>query len=141
MCGLRFVGETDLQGDSMVNVLLVGAGGFLGAVFRYIAGQGVHRFLGGPWFPFGTLAVNILGCLMIGFLGGVVENKGWLSRETELLLIVGVLGGFTTFSSFGYETLLLLRQGYTAGAAANVAVSILAGLAAVFGGYKIACAI
>ena len=118
----------------MARFLLVGLGGFLGSVLRYGTGGLVHRLAGQALFPWGTLVVNGLGCLVIGFLGGLAEMRGVLSGEARLFLFIGVLGGFTTFSSFGYETYHLVRDGQSAWAAANVLSQVLLGLAAVWAG-------
>lgn len=115
----------------MTAYLLVGLGGGLGAVARYALGDVVHRFAG-PRFPAGTLVVNLLGCLLIGVVMGVAEMRPALSRETRLFVAVGVLGGFTTFSSFGYETLQLLRGGEFGLAALSAFGNLLLGLVAVW---------
>ena len=88
----------------MVIVLLVGTGGFAGSAARYLVGRWVHQLLGTTWFPYGTLAVNVLGCLIIGILFGLAQARGIFTDETRALVFTGVLGGFTTFSSFGLET-------------------------------------
>ena len=95
----------------MIKILIVGIGGFIGSVFRYLLGSWVSRLLSDPEFPYGTFAANILGCLIIGFLGGIFSLRQGFTPETRLFLFVGILGGFTTFSSFGYETFLLLNNG------------------------------
>lgn len=117
-----------------MKALLVGIGGFLGSVLRYGAGGLLHRLLSQALFPWGTLAVNVLGCAAIGFCGGLAELRGLFSPEARLLVFIGLLGGFTTFSSFGYETFHLLRDGETARAAANVTAQMLLGLVAVWAG-------
>src|SRR6187401_821426 len=89
-------------------------------------------------FPLGTLAVNVLGCFAIGVLGGVADARHLLSAELRLLLAVGVLGGFTTFSSFAYETHALARDAEPWRAVANVAASVVLGLAACWAGYALA---
>lgn len=86
-------------------------------------------------FPYGTLSVNVLGCLVIGLLGGAADSRNVLGPNVRLVVILGVLGGFTTFSTFGYETLALLRDGEGLRAGANVLVSVFACLAAVWLGY------
>jgi CrcB protein len=109
-------------------------GGFLGSVLRYGTGGLVHRVAGQALFPWGTLVVNGLGCLAIGFLGGLAEMRGVLTAEARLFLFIGVLGGFTTFSTFGYETIHLMRDGQAGWAAANVLAQVALGLAAVWAG-------
>jgi CrcB protein len=117
------------------NLLLVGMGGFLGSVGRYLVGGWTHRLLG-VGFPFGTLAVNILGCLAMGFLAGLAETRQVLTPEVRLFLLLGVLGGFTTFSSFGYETFAFARDGEYFIAGLNVLLQIALGLASVWLGYS-----
>lgn len=112
-------------------VLLVGAGGFLGSVLRYWMAAWAFRALGKPWFPVGTLAVNVLGCFFIGLLGGIAEQRRLFVQELRLFLFIGVLGGFTTFSAFALETTSLLRDSRVIGACLNVVLQILLGLLAV----------
>ncbi len=114
-------------------LLLVAAGGAAGALSRFaVALWWVKQF--GAAFPWATLVVNVLGCLCIGrFL-----NSSWADQESwRLVVTVGFLGSFTTFSAFGAETLHLLRNGKTGWAAAYVAASVLLGLAAVWMGWKL----
>ena len=119
-----------------MKTLLVGCGGFLGAIARYLLGGAVHRLVQAPVFPFGTLVVNVSGCLAIGFLGGLADERGALSPEARVFLLIGVLGGYTTFSSFGYETFQLLRDGEMLPALANVLLQVVIGLAAVWAGHS-----
>jgi CrcB protein len=116
----------------MLRVFLVGAGGFLGAVLRYLVGGWVHSVLDNAWFPYGTLVVNVAGCLLIGFLAGLAENRLVFGAETRLFLFIGILGGFTTFSSFAYETLSLARDAQNLAAAINVLAQVSLGLAGVW---------
>lgn len=118
----------------MLAIVLVGVGGFLGSVLRYLVGGWVHRALDNPWFPYGTLFVNLIGCLVIGFLGGLTENRQVFNPEARLFLFLGVLGGFTTFSSFAYETSALLHDGQFVAASTNVGLQVMLGLVAVWTG-------
>lgn len=95
----------------MDKVLLVGIGGFIGATLRYFIGSLVHRCIDAARFPYGTLTVNLVGCLAIGFLAGLVETRGILTPESRAFAFIGILGAFTTFSTFGYETISFLRDG------------------------------
>lgn len=120
--------------------LLVGAGGFLGAAARYLLGGLVHRHYGGT-FPLGTWLVNVLGCLAIGVLAALVLDRPALGPHLRLFVMVGVLGGFTTFSSFSYETLELWRQGALRAAALNVGGTLAATLCATLAGWRLARAL
>ncbi|SVE55770.1 uncharacterized protein METZ01_LOCUS508624 [marine metagenome] len=115
----------------MLQVLLIGCGGFIGTIARYGVARMAYRLLGAS-FPYGTLTVNILGCLLIGFVFIAAEERDMIARSTRLFLTIGILGGFTTFSSFGYETLTLLRLGNIFPAALYVFASVVTGLAAVW---------
>jgi len=116
-------------------MLLVGLGGFVGSAARFGTAGLVHRMLPMTTFPFGTLAVNILGCLAIGCLGGLMELRQVLGPAQRLFLMIGVLGGFTTFSTFAYETLGLLHAAEMGRAILNVAGHAVLGLAAAWVGY------
>lgn len=122
--------------DSMSNLLLVGLGGGLGSISRYLLGGWILHQTMQQRFPYGTFAVNLLGCLAIGLLAGMAGRAEWLGPSTRLLLITGFLGGFTTFSAFGLETMLLLRRGDAAVAVAYVLGSVVLGLLAVWLGMK-----
>lgn len=121
----------------MRNLAIIGLGGFIGAVLRYLVSGWVQQLGRDGAFPVGTLGVNVAGCLLIGLLGGLAENLGMLSDTARLLLIVGILGSFTTFSTFGYETLALLRDGQFGASLLNVALQVAAGLFAVWAGYAL----
>ncbi len=116
----------------MFKIFSIGLGGFVGALSRYAVGGLVHRLLKNPWFPFGTITVNILGCLVIGFLSGLVENRQMFSPEVRLFIFIGFLGSFTTFSTFGNETFNLIRDGQFISASSNVVLHLVLGLAAVW---------
>ena len=115
----------------MKGLLLVGLGGFLGSIARYGLAGLVHRYAGAS-FPWGTLAVNVLGCFAIGAVLHLVLDRAALGPDARLFLAVGVLGGFTTFSAFGWETLELLRNGQLGPALLNVAGNVVLGLGAVW---------
>ena len=118
----------------MNRVLLVGLGGALGSILRYGLGTAVSRVKGATPFPFETLTVNVLGCLIAGLLAGWAETRGTLSPEMRAFLFVGILGGFTTFSAFGYETFGLLRDGMRGVGLASVALQLVLGVGAVWVG-------
>ena len=122
----------------MFNILIVGIGGFIGSVLRYLVSGWVQQFSNSLDFPYGTLAVNLIGCFVIGFLGELAEARGLLASETRLLVFIGLLGGFTTFSSFGNDTLNLARSGQMFNALANVAVNVMFGLLLVWLGRTLA---
>jgi len=122
---------------SLINITLVGAGGALGAIARYGVGGLVHRNPTLAGFPFGTLAVNLLGCLLIGLGAGLADARQAFTPEARLFVFVGLLGGFTTFSSFGYETMALLRDHEILRAGLNAGLNVFAGLALVWLGYAL----
>lgn len=125
----------------MQKILLVGFGGFLGTVARYVLGGIVTRFKAGWTFPLETLAINVAGCLAIGLLAELAATRGLFSGDTRAFLLIGLLGGFTTFSAFGYETFALLRDGQTPSALLSVALQIVLGIGAVWAGSALARAV
>ena len=122
----------------MTRLLLVGTGGFIGSVLRYLASGFVQTWSGSSRFPFGTLAVNLLGCLAIGALMQLADSRGVFTPETRALVFVGFLGGFTTFSTFGNESMNLLRDGQASLALAYVGGHVFLGLGAVWLGRNLA---
>jgi len=121
--------------QQLISIGLVGLGGCIGSILRYLVSGWVQRWADTPLFPYGTLSVNVVGCLTIGLLGGLADNAGLLGSSTRLFLLVGVLGGFTTFSTFGYETMALLRDRAMFAAFLYVALHLLLGFGAVALGY------
>ena len=119
-------------------VLWVGAGGMLGSVARYFLSPGVQTLLGGPTFPAGTLVVNVIGCFLIGLINGFAQSRGFITPPARAFLVVGVLGGFTTFSAFGYETFALGKDGSLPVALLNAAAQLLLGISAVWVADRIA---
>jgi CrcB protein len=129
--GARSGASIDRESPRMTNLLLAGLGGFVGAAGRYGLSGLTQRWAGSPPFPWGTLCVNLLGCLAIGALAGFAESRGPFSPEARVLLLAGLLGGFTTWSAFGFETLQLWRTGMPWLAGANVLAQVVGGLVAV----------
>jgi fluoride exporter len=121
----------------VTHVLAVAAGGALGSVLRYWMASGVHAFAGRA-FPYGTLAVNIAGCLLMGFLFVLFAAKPGNETVLRTALLVGVLGGFTTFSAFSIETFNLIEAGAWLKAGLNAGLSVLLCLVATWIGVLIA---
>ena len=118
----------------MGSILWVGIGGFIGAVLRHLTSDVVQRMSGGHPFPYGTLAVNAIGCLIIGLLAGLAEGRALFTPESRAMVFVGVLGAFTTFSTFSYETSTFFRDGQTFAGLLNIGAQLALGLAAVWVG-------
>jgi CrcB protein len=119
--------------------LLVGVGGGLGAMARHGLNALVHKWLVGATFPHGIFLINVVGSAAIGVIAGLVAAaRVDLSLEARTFLVVGVLGGFTTFSSFSLDTLTLLRGGHVGLAIGNVAGQVILSLVAVSLGYRAA---
>ena len=116
----------------MEKILFVGLGGFVGSVLRYWAASYVQHVTRSVEFPYGTLAVNVIGCLLIGALSYLVEAHGILTPEARALVFVGLLGGFTTYSGFGNETVSLFLDGQKALALTNIGAQLVLGLGAVW---------
>jgi CrcB protein len=123
---------------SITSVIFVAVGGALGSVFRYLLGTWTQSASKSIDFPFGTLVVNLIGCFVIGFLAQLAESRGAFTSESRALVFVGVLGGFTTFSSFGNDTINLLREGEAWNALANVGANVIFGLILVWLGRTVA---
>jgi len=120
--------------SSIKNIFVVAIGGALGSVFRYVLGTWVQTLSKSIDFPYGALTVNLIGCFAIGFFSQLAEGRGAFSSDTRLFLFLGVLGGFTTFASFGNDTINLLRDGESFNALANVGANVILGLSLVWFG-------
>ena len=116
-------------------LLVIGTGSFIGGVLRFLISQFIQTKTS-LTFPFGTLGVNIAGCLLIGVVYGLVAQSR-ITDEWRLFLATGILGGFTTFSAFSYESVMLLREGQLVYSFAYIASSVLLGLAATFVGLQL----
>lgn len=116
----------------MKQALIVGLGGFIGSIGRYKLGGIILQHSASWRFPLSTFAVNVIGCFIIGALAGLVEHRDLFSADTRLFLFTGLLGGFTTFSAFGYEGIFLLRRGEMGIALAYAGLSVVCGFAAVW---------
>lgn len=119
----------------MKTFLLIGTGSAIGGICRYLVQINLAKLLG-VQFPFGTFLVNLSGCFLIGLLYGLADRHAWMSMEWRLLLITGICGGYTTFSSFSYEAVSLLRQGsvlyFVLYAIGSVMLGVLATVAGMF---------
>ena len=116
--------------------IFIGSG--LGGMLRYFSSTTLQKLINPGFFPIGTFCVNMIGCLLIGFIAQLSEARAVFSPEIRIFLMVGILGGFTTFSSFGYETVQLIRSGEILLALANAAGQLILGLIMVYIGYVLA---
>jgi CrcB protein len=115
------------------NILLVGLGGGIGSIARYLTQKWFAESFASP-FPWGTFIVNLAGCFLIGLIYAIAEKTTVFSPQTRLLLITGLCGGFTTFSAFAFENMSLLRSGDTLYFLLYSIGSVVLGIAAVFAG-------
>ena len=115
----------------MRNLFWVVAGGFIGAILRYLISGFVQNLTQSATFPHGTLAVNIIGCFLIGIISYLVESQAGISPEMRLLVLVGILGSFTTYSTFSAETMNLLQDQRFFLGLINIGTHIILGLSAV----------
>jgi CrcB protein len=118
--------------ETLLKLTIIGAGGFTGAVLRFLVSSWVQHRSGSIIFPFGTMAVNMTGCLIIGFLTYLVETRSFFSVEMRGFVLIGLLGAFTTFSTFGNETLGLIRESRLDLAALNAGFQVITGVGLVW---------
>jgi CrcB protein len=121
----------------MERVLLVGLGGFIGSIVRYLLSGVSHSLFPRSAFPIGTVIVNLSGCFIIGLLSQLAESRNVFTDLTMALVFVGILGGFTTFSAFGNATINLFRSGEYLLASTYVLVQIMGGLLFVWMGRSV----
>ena len=122
--------------DILKNTLFIGCGSFIGGAARYLISVAVKTISKG--FPWGTLVVNLVGCLIIGLLWGFFSKNSNESSSWALFMTVGICGGFTTFSTFSKEALMMLQAGNFMSLLAYVTISVIAGIALVAAGYYLA---
>lgn len=120
-------------------LLFIGLGGFIGSIGRYLMSGACQRLMGGgaALFPVGTLAVNAAGSFLIGLLAALFQERFLIAPELRIALFIGVLGGFTTFSTYSYETMSLMLDGQWRVAVANFLLSNLICLILVIAGYRL----
>jgi CrcB protein len=121
----------------MLQVVLVACGGAIGSVLRFLFAGLAHAFAPGLLFPIGTLAVNVIGSLAIGLIGGIAETRAFLVPELRVFVFSGLLGGFTTFSAFAWETLGMAVDGAWLKAALNVGAQLVLGFSAAAAAYGV----
>lgn len=119
-----------------LHILTIGLGGFVGSVARYAIAYLIDSRSDGS-FPYGILAVNLLGCLIFGLMSGVVESRDMFSEEVRALIFIGLLGSFTTFSTFSSDSLKMLSDGNFLGAFLNIGLSLVLGLLFIWLGYLV----
>lgn len=115
--------------------LFVFLGAGTGGVLRFITSKLVHDLLSDWFLPMGTFAVNMIGCFLIGFFAHLAESHSFMTPEVRLFLLVGLLGGFTTFSTFGFDLFSLIQDGKLIWAIANAVVQVVLGVLLVYLGY------
>jgi fluoride exporter len=123
-----------------VQLILIALGGAIGSVCRYGLSTVVQRSTS-PFFPYGTFTVNVVGCLVFGIIMGAARERFVLGPPERAFLLIGILGGFTTFSTFSYETFALLQDGEFLRGAANALGQLLCGLVALWAGYSLVAAL
>lgn len=125
----------------MSNLLIIGLGGFAGATLRYLIATFVQETVGASGFPLGTLTVNLLGCFTIGLLSQLAATHDLFSPEMRMLIFVGFLGAFTTYSTFGNETIMLAQNSQQISSLIYVTAHIICGFGAVLLGQQTAAVI
>jgi CrcB protein len=118
--------------EPMGTFLLIGIGGFIGAIMRYALSDFIQSWSKVSQFPIGTLVVNLVGCLLIGALAQLAESRNIFTPETSSLIFLGFLGAFTTFSTFSADSLNLMRNGQSLLSYLNISASVILGLGAVW---------
>ena len=124
----------------MIKLLLIGLAGFVGTIGRYwLSGVVARKY--GETFPLGTLVVNLFGCFLVGLLFYLMQERYLVNQNARTIILIGLLGGFTTFSSLGLQTFTLLQDNQIGLAALNLVASNVIGLLLVWAGYTLARAL
>lgn len=131
----RSMSNRMVRNGLLVKLLIIGSGGFVGAICRYLLAGLVTRLTSPATFPYGTLIVNITGCLLIGFGGGLIESRQIFSPEARAFVFIGLLGSFTTFSTFGLESFKLAAHGQIVSTLCYIGFHLILGLSAVWLGH------
>ncbi len=118
-------------------LLMAGFGGLIGTIMRYLLNEVVYKIFNAPLYPYGTLIINVIGCLLIGLIAGLAESRVFLTPNLRIFIQIGLLGGFTTFSTFSYETFTLMNDGQLVLGLTNVLLQVILGLIAVWIGYHL----
>jgi CrcB protein len=126
--------EARVLQEKLFSCLVVFVGAGIGGVCRFLMSPAVQKLFANSTFPIGTFSVNMVGCLVIGILAQLAESRGLFTGDTRAFVFVGILGGYTTFSSFGYETFQLLRSGEYLYAALNAGLQVVLGILLVWVG-------
>jgi CrcB protein len=121
-----------------MKIVIIGLGGFFGSICRYLASGFAYRLFPLTFFPIGTITVNVIGCILLGILAGLAEFRQLLTPEMRSFLLIGFLGSFTTYSTFGLESFQLLRDGQLFSTVLNIALHLFLGIGGVWLGQTIA---
>jgi CrcB protein len=133
----KWLGVLVFRGALMSKLFLIGLAGFIGTLSRYwMSGVVAKRY--GETFPMGTLVVNLLGCFLVGLLFYLLEERFLINQTARTAVLIGLLGGFTTFSSFGLQTFTLIQDRQVGLAVLNITASNVIGLLLVWAGYTLA---
>lgn len=122
---------------SLIHFILVGAGGFIGAGLRYAITLFTQEKLSADYFFAGTALVNLIGCFLIGMAAGFIEMKDWVNPELRIFIFTGILGGFTTFSAFAFQTFSLFNKNALILGVLNLGAQVLGGILLVWAGYRL----
>ena len=120
-----------------MNILMIGAGGFFGAILRYLVSGWAHRIAGAS-LPYGTLTVNVLGSFLLGFFFVIAEERFMIPPQIRSFIAIGLLGAFTTYSTYSFESVMLLKETLYIQATLNISLNLIVGLFAVWLGMTVA---